>query len=299
MRGPTTLLVFGGEGQVGFELVRELAPLGRVVAPRRGDVDLANPDALRAAVRDARPDVVVNAAAYTAVDAAETDRERCHAVNATAPSILAAEAERAGAAVVHYSTDYVFDGRAGRPYTEDDAPNPLNVYGATKLEGEERVAAASTAYLIFRLSWVYGLHRRNFVRTMLRLAREREELRVVSDQVGAPTWSRMVAAATAQVLAASGRHPSGVREGVAAVRGLYHLSAGGATTWHGLAEAVLASDPRRGEQICRLVRAIPTSEYPTPARRPSYSVLSSDRAWERLRVRLPTWAEQLALCAGS
>ena len=288
-------LVLGAAGQLGFELVRELAAVGDVAALTRADVDLTDPDALRAAVRRAAPSVVINAAAYTAVDAAETDAARCHLVNAVAPAVLAEEAERSGAAIVHYSTDYVFDGTSDRPYTEADTPNPVGVYGATKLAGEHAVVAASTAHLIFRLSWVYGLRGRNFLRTMLRLARERDELRVVSDQQGAPTWSRLIAACTAQLLARAAHSPGGVRDAVARVGGLYHLGAAGATSWHGFAEAVLAADPDRDQQRCRVVRAVSTAEYPTAARRPAYSVLSSEKARRRLGLELPGWRRQLDL----
>jgi dTDP-4-dehydrorhamnose reductase len=218
-----------------------------------------------------------------------------------APGVLAAAAERAGAAVVHYSTDYVFDGTLSRPYTEDDAPNPLNVYGATKLGGERAVAAESSAYLTLRLSWVYGLRGRNFLLTMLRLARDREELRVVADQHGAPTWSRAIAAATARIVAAALADPRGPRAHFADRRGVYHLAAAGRTTWHGFAEAILAADPARAEQRCRRVLAIPTADYPTPARRPASSLLDGARAAERLGVALDGWRDQLAgaLAAGA
>jgi dTDP-4-dehydrorhamnose reductase len=255
---------------------------------------LTDGNALRDAVCRARPTVVVNAAAYTAVDAAEADADGCRLVNALAPGAIAAAAEEVGAAVVHFSTDYVFDGALARPYAEDDTPSPLSVYGASKLEGERAVAAASTAYLTFRLSWVYGLRGRNFLRTMLRLARERDELRVVADQFGAPTWSRLAAAGVAQALGAAARSPHGLRAGVAEARGVYHLSASGVTSWHGFAEAILAADPAREEQRCRSVRAVPTTEYPTPAARPPYSVLSNDKVVARFGVRLPDWRDQLA-----
>lgn len=294
-----TFLVFGANGQVGYELARELAPLGRVVALTRADLDLTDLAAVGATVRSVRPTVVLNAAAYTAVDAAETDVDACRVVNAVVPGVMAEAAEAVGAPIVHYSTDYVFDGTLGRPYTEKDAPNPLNVYGATKLEGEWAVAAASTAYLTLRLSWVYGLRGRNFLRTMLRLAREREELRVVSDQVGAPTWSRAIAEATGQVLTTLLRGPADVREAVGAASGVYHLSAGGQTSWHGFAEALLAADPAREEQRCRAVRPIASAEYPTAARRPGYSVLDGERLASRFGLRPPAWPEQLARALGA
>ena len=284
-----TFLVFGAEGQLGFELVRELASLGTVVGLARSDADLTSADGVRAAVRGARPTVVVNAAAYTAVDAAEANATECHLVNAVAPGVMAEEAARAGAAMVHFSTDYVFDGALHRPYTEADAPNPLSVYGATKRDGELAVEAAGGAYLTFRLSWVYGLRGRNFLRTMLRLARERDELAVVHDQVGAPTWSRLAAAGVAQALAVGARSPAGIRGAIGDARGVYHLSAAGATSWHGFATALLEHDPARHEQRARVVRAIATHEYPTAARRPPYSVLDNDRVAARFGVRLAGW----------
>lgn len=292
---PPSFLVLGSQGQVGFELLRALAPLGRVIGLSRADVDLTDDRAIRAAVVGARPAVVVNAAAYTAVDAAETDAGRCRQVNAVAPGVIAAAAEDVGAAMVHFSTDYVFDGTARQPYVEDDPPNPLNVYGSTKLDGERAVAAVSTAFITFRLSWVYGLRGRNFLTTMLRLAREREELEVVADQHGAPTWSRCAAQGAAEALDTAVRSSSSAREGVARVRGMYHLSASGETSWHGFAEAILAADPARGEQRCRRVRSVTSDSYPTAARRPHYSVLSNAKLSANLAVRLPNWREQLRL----
>jgi dTDP-4-dehydrorhamnose reductase len=294
-----TFLVFGAEGQLGFELVRELASLGRVVGLARTDADLTSADALRAAVRGARPTVVVNAAAYTAVDAAEEDAARCHLVNAVAPGVMAEEAARVGAAMIHFSTDYVFDGTLHRPYTEADAPNPLGVYGATKRDGELAVEAANGAYLTFRLSWVYGLRGRNFLRTMLRLARERDELAVVHDQIGAPTWSRLVAAGVLQALAAVAHSPAGMPGAIREVSGVYHLSAAGATSWHGFATALLEQDPARHEQRARVVRAIATRDFPTAARRPPYSVLDNDRVATTFGVRLPEWREQLRQAFGN
>jgi dTDP-4-dehydrorhamnose reductase len=196
---------------------------------------------------------------------------------------------------VHYSTDYVFDGAKEGAYTEDDAPNPLGVYGRTKLDGERAVAAANPAHLVFRTSWLYAARGHNFVRTMLRLARERDELRVVADQVGAPTWARAIAAATAQVVGAALRAPEGAAAWVGARAGVYHLTAAGATSWHGFAEAVLAADPAPAEQRARRVVPIATADFPTPARRPANSRLDCGRAAARLGVRIPDWHEQLRL----
>ena len=293
--GEPTLLVVGATGQVGYELVRELAPLGRVVALTRADCDLGDPAAAAAAVRAARPAVVVNAAAYTAVDRAEQEPDAARRANAEAPGAMAAAAAEGGAPFVHYSTDYVFDGAKDAPYVEADATNPLGVYGRTKLEGERAVAAANPAHLVFRTSWVYGARGQNFARTMLRLAREREELRVVADQVGAPTWARAVAAATAQVVGAALRAAGGAQAWTAEHAGVYHLASAGETSWHGFAEAVLAADPARDEQRARRVVPIATTDFPTPVRRPANSRLDSGLAAARLGVRIPDWRAQLAL----
>ena len=287
-----TFLLTGATGQLGWELRRTLAPLGPVIAPARAELDLAEPDGIRAALQHHHPSVIVNAAAYTAVDRAEAEAELAHAINAAAPVILAEEAARSGALLVHFSTDYVFDGAAERPYREADRPNPLNVYGRSKRAGERAIEEVGGTHLIFRTSWVYGMRGSNFLRSMLRLAREREEMRVVDDQIGAPTWSRMIAEATALVLAqiagAGWELPSDAG-------GVYHLTAGGETNWYGFAQAILERDPAREEQRCRTLRPIPTSEYPTPAARPRFSVLDNQRIAERFGIRLPHWRTQLEL----
>lgn len=288
-----TIIVTGADGQVGWELCRALAPLGRVVALRRSDVDLAEHDRLREAVRGLRPALIVNAAAYTAVDRAESEREAAFAVNAVAPGVLAAEAARTGATIVHYSTDYVFDGAADRAYVEDDPPSPMSVYGASKLAGDEAVAASGAPHLILRTSWVYAARGSNFMRTMLRLAHEREELRVVADQSGAPTPARLVAQVTAQLLA---RHATGASFELPAERwGSYHVASSGVTSWYEFACAILALDPRRDDQRCRAVTPIATSEFPTPARRPAYSVLDTGKLERTWGLRMPEWRGQLEL----
>ncbi|HEY0036202.1 MAG TPA: dTDP-4-dehydrorhamnose reductase [Longimicrobium sp.] len=279
------ILLLGRNGQVGWELERALAPLGRVTALGRGEADLTSPDRLREVVRSRRPSVIVNAAAYTAVDQAEGEPEAAFAANATAPGILAEEAKRLGALLVHYSTDYVFDGGAARPYREDDAPGPLNVYGRSKLEGERAIQAATDDHLILRTSWVYGTRGRNFLLTILRLLAERDELRIVADQVGAPTWSRMIAAATAAVLA---RHTGASRP-----VGVFHLTAAGQTTWHGFATAI--RDRAGGSAAGKPVRPIASSEYPVPAARPRWSVLDGARLEAAFGVELPSWDASLAL----
>lgn len=276
------ILLTGVNGQVGWELRRTLAPLGEVHALDRRALDLSDPDAIRATVRALRPQLIVNPAAHTAVDRAESEPELALAINATAPGVLAEEAARLGAGMVHYSTDYVFDGAKHEPYLESDAPNPLNVYGRTKLAGEEAVRASGAAHLILRTSWVYGLRGRNFLGTILRLAQERDELKIVADQIGAPTWSRVIAEASAQILAQRDwRERSGC----------YHLTAGGETSWHGFAGAILEAT---GSSI--VPAPIATADYPLPALRPAFSLLSNDRLFAAFGLRLPAWRDSLALC---
>jgi dTDP-4-dehydrorhamnose reductase len=291
-----TIVVTGATGQIGYEAVRQLAPLGKVVGLTRAELDLTKPAAIREMIRGLRPRVIVNAAAYTAVDRAESERALCATVNADAPGVLAEEARRLGALLVHYSTDYVFDGSKRTPYTEADPPAPLNVYGATKLAGEQAIDAAGGTYVILRTSWVYGARGTNFLRTMLRLARERTELRVVNDQVGAPTWSRSVAEATAVVVE---RELSRAEEGGDGLSGLYHVAAAGSTTWYEFARCILEGDPRREEQVCRAMVPITSAEYPTTARRPTYSVLDCTAFADRFRLSPLDWREQLALVLSS
>jgi len=283
MPDAAVILLTGGSGQVGSELLTTLAPLGRLVAPSRGELDLANPDAIRATVRELRPTCIVNAGAYTAVDRAESEADRCARVNAEAPGILAEESVRVGASIVHYSTDYVFDGRKRSPYREDDEPAPLNVYGRTKLEGERAVAASGARHLILRTSWVYGTRGSNFLRTMLKLAETRPTIRVVSDQTGSPTWSRSIAHVTAKVLerflSASERAEPGV----------YHLTAAGSTTWYDFARAIFAASATRGATPSPSVEPIVTAEYPTAATRPAYSVLDNEKIRRQFGVEIPDW----------
>jgi dTDP-4-dehydrorhamnose reductase len=283
------ILLTGATGQVGWELARSLAPLGEVHTPSRGELDLAEGVSLAERVAALAPDVIVNPAAYTDVDGAEREQEVAHAVNAEAPRVLAGYAAESGALLVHFSTDYVFDGRGGSPYPEYASPAPLNVYGASKLEGERAIAASGARHLVFRTGWVFGLRGRNFLRTIRNLAREREELRVVDDQFGAPTWCRLLAEAASQVLAQSLRAgPEDPRQGV------YHLTAGGVTSWHGFATAILRNPPPGGHR-CLSVLPIPSAAYPTTARRPAYSVLDGTRVQRDFGVRLPEWQHHLAL----
>ncbi len=286
------VLLIGGEGQVGWELRRTLAPLGTVHAPLRSDLDLESADSIIRVVRETRARLIVNAAAYTAVDKAETDVETATRVNADAVGVLAEEAKRGSAVLIHYSTDYVFDGNKAVPYTETDEPDPINVYGRTKLLGEKRIEEVNPLHLILRTSWVYGARGRNFLLTIRKLARERPVLKVVNDQTGCPTWCRLIAEATAQVVAmsatAQGPDPDWFQEN----GGLYHLSAQGSTTWYEFARAILGNDEGHAR-----VKAIPSAEYPTPARRPRNSALDSSRIQRQLGIALPDWRVGLALCA--
>jgi dTDP-4-dehydrorhamnose reductase len=291
MNNGRTVLVLGGTGQIGHEIIRELAWLGHVAAPTRQDADLEDAGVVRDLVRRVKPTVVVNAAAYTAVDAAESNEAACARLNAELPEILAQECRRIGALLIHFSTDYVFDGTKQIPYVETDATNPLSVYGASKLAGEDAIVDAGGAHLIFRTSWVYAARGRNFALTMLRLAREREELRVVDDQVGAPTSALAIATGVSSVVRRLCDAPD-FRAATEAATGLYHMSAAGSTTWLEFAKTILDDDPQRESQICRSLQPIATSEYPTPAVRPAYSVLDNAKLAEAFGVRLLSWREQ-------
>jgi len=286
------LLLIGANGQVGWELRRTLAGLGEVVAASlEGEygptIDLMDPKSLARLVDEARPDAVINAAAYTAVDRAEQDRDSAQQINADAVGELGVLLAKRAVPVVHYSTDFVFSGTLGRPYTEDDQPDPLNVYGETKLAGERALLDAGARALVFRTSWVYGARGANFLLTMRRLFAERDELRVVDDQIGSPTWSRMLAEMTAQVLYRVLRGELDLDE----VGGLYHLTGGGEVSWYGFACAILEAC---GEG-CNLT-PIPSSEYPAPAPRPAYSVLDNGHFERTFGLAMPHWRDSLAQC---
>ncbi|HAU80014.1 MAG TPA: dTDP-4-dehydrorhamnose reductase [Stenotrophomonas sp.] len=288
-----TILLLGANGQLGQELRRALAPLGTIVATTRSGAlpdgsacevaDFDQPASLAALLDRVRPTVVVNAAAYTAVDRAEDDREAAFRANAEAPGVLAHWCAQAGVPLVHYSTDYVFDGQGTRPYREDDATAPLGVYGASKLAGEQAIRAAGGRHLIFRTAWVYASHSANFLRTMLRVGAERDVLRVVADQVGTPTPAALIADVTAQALQHDG-----------ALSGTWHLTAKGETSWHGFAEAIFADAVATGVlPRAPIVEAISTAEYPTPAKRPAYSHLDVAKLEQDFGVSLPSWQEGL------
>ena len=297
------VLVTGARGQVGSEVVRELAGRAEVHAFDRGTLDLADAGQIAARVREVHPDVIVNAGAYTAVDRAESEPEAARAVNGVAPGILAEEARRAGALLVHFSTDYVFDGTKPGPYLEADPPRPLGVYGLTKLEGERAIEAAGGHHVILRTSWVYGPHGKNFLLTMLRLAASHPEVRVVDDQHGAPTSSRALARLVREVLDRNGDTDELLRaevDEVAERTGLYHATAAGETTWHGFAQAIFREMERRQKSFAApRVVAIPTREYPTPARRPANSVLSSVRLQQTFGVSIPDWRRGLEECVSA
>jgi dTDP-4-dehydrorhamnose reductase len=288
------ILVTGADGQVGWELARTLKPLGEVFALNRAECDLSNPAALAAALDRVRPDIICNAAAYTAVDRAESEPELARRVNATAVGEIGQWAAVNAALVLHYSTDYVFDGRATRPYPEDALTSPKNVYGRTKLQGEELLAASGAAALTCRTSWVFSARGHNFVRTILRLAREREVLRVVADQRGSPTWARWLAEASAQLLGDAVASTAGASTHWRSLGRTLHLTGSGETSWHGFAEQILATDPARAEQRVQRTEAISTAEFPTPASRPAYTVLDCEKA-EALGIHRPRWEAQLAI----
>lgn len=289
------ILLIGNTGQVGWELERSLATLGDVVAVGRNTVpyriDLTNLDSVRHIVRDVQPNWIINAAAYTAVDQAEEEEDQALRINGEAPAVLAELAKELNAVLIHYSTDYVFDGRARTPYREDDPANPLNAYGRTKLAGENNIQAVDGKYFIFRTSWIYGLRGKNFLLTIQRLAREREELRIVADQIGAPTWCRNIAEATSQIMSQLNGQPEIQNE----VTGLYHLSAAGQTSWHGFAEAIVTMLRELEDLPIKRVHEIETGDYPLPAQRPKYSVLSNDKVKRLMGIHMPPWKRALEL----
>ena len=298
------ILLTGKTGQVGRELSVLLPRFGDVCAPNRQELDLAKPDEIRKLIRNIRPQLIVNAAAYTAVDQAESDQAMAQAINGYAPQIIAEEGKRIGACLVHYSTDYIFDGKKGAPYVEDDPPNPQNAYGATKLAGERAVQGSGIPHLVFRIAWIYAQEGRNFLLTVLRLAAERGELKIVCDQKGAPTWSREVAQTTIQILSRVCSAENSIS--FSGISGTYHMSAGGETTWDGFGAAIL-EEIRNADTgapwiaaatggrpiIARRVLPITTAEYPQAARRPAYSVLSNVRLARTFGTTMPHWRTQL------
>jgi dTDP-4-dehydrorhamnose reductase len=288
------ILLTGATGQVGWELARTLLPLGEIIAVDRNQADLADLSSLRAIIQNHKPSVIVNPAAYTAVDKAESEQGLAFLVNAEAPGVLAEEANKIGAMLVHYSTDYVFDGSKNSPYTEDDTTNPINIYGQSKLAGEQAIQSVAGDYLILRTSWVYASRGNNFLKTILRLAAEREELKIVADQIGSPTWARLIAESTAHVLQQSVLEK---RNGCFK-SGIYHLTSSGDTSWHGFAQKIVDIVREQGkvELKNRAIHPIPTTDYPLPAQRPANSRLSSDRLEQQFGLTLPSWDNALKLC---
>jgi dTDP-4-dehydrorhamnose reductase len=283
------ILVTGKNGQVGWELQRTLAPLGQLIALDAEDMDLSDADAIRRKVREIAPHIIVNPAAHTAVDNAESEPDLAMAINGTAAGVLAEEAKQLDALLIHYSTDYVFDGTKASPYVESDTPNPQSVYGKTKLAGEQAIQAVGGKHLILRTSWVYGVHGGNFVKTILRLAKERSELRIVADQYGAPTWARLLATSTAQVINGYSAEKSGV----------YHLTPHGRTNWHEFAEEIVRlarqyDDALKDKPL--VIHPIATHEYPLPAKRPANSSLSTEKVHQTFGLELPQWEKDLAEC---
>jgi dTDP-4-dehydrorhamnose reductase len=292
--GKARVLLLGARGQVGRELIGTLAPFANVEALDRAALDLADLDAVASAVRAAKADVVINAAAYTQVERAETEPALARRINGDAPEVLAKEAARSGALLVHFSTDYVFDGTAKRPYREDDPPVPTTAYGSSKLAGDEAVLGSHAEAYVFRVAWVYSRGRHNFLTTMERLARERDELRVVADQYGTPTWSRAIAEATAQAVAQWWESRGGSKP--ARPRGLYHMASADHTTWHGFASAIvdhLDFPPGKSRPI---VTPITSAEYVSRVARPAWTVLDSRKLLETFGLSLPSWKKQLEKC---
>ncbi len=288
------ILLTGATGQVGWELARTLMPVGEVVAVDRSQADLADLKALRAIIQQHQPDVIVNPAAYTAVDKAETERDLAFLINAEAPGVLAEEAKKIGALLVHYSTDYVFDGTKNALYTEEDSTNPINVYGQSKLAGEQTIQSVAGDYLILRTSWVYANRGNNFLKTILRLAAEREELKIVADQIGSPTWARLIAETTAHIL----RQTLLERQGGSFNSNVYHLTSSGDTSWHGFAQKIVEIIREQGKMALKnkAIHPIPTTDYPLPAKRPANSRLSTNRLEHQFGLTLPSWDNALRLC---
>ncbi len=282
------ILLLGKNGQLGWELARCLPPLGQVVSADFPDIDLCNPASVRTAVQAAKPEVIVNATAYTAVDQAESQSDLAYGVNCSGPAVLAEEAKSRDAVLIHYSTDYVFDGTKGQPYLETDSTQPLNVYGKSKLAGEQALQTTDGAYLILRTAWVYSLRGDSFVNKLLRWARQNETLRVVDDQVSNPTWARMLAEITAQALA---RGAGALRER----KGLYHLAGRGYASRFEWAQRILELDPHNQEQSVKTLAPASTSDFPTPAQRPLFSALDCTRFEQTFGLALPDWKEALAL----
>ncbi len=295
-----TILILGKNGQLSYELHHTVAPLGRVVALGSAELDLSQikngqSTHIEKVLEDLRPQIILNAAAYTAVDKAEQEPDLAETINTQAPRLLATFARKHGALLVHYSTDYVFNGTAKKPYTEEDATNPLGVYGKTKEAGEQAIRTSGCRYLIFRTCWLYANRGKNFYLTMRRLAASRPEIRVVNDQIGCPTGARMVAQATALVLSQCLQKGLDASENLF---GTYNMAADGSASWAEFAQAILDTMPA-AEKMCSTIIPIPSSDYPTPAKRPAYSVLSTEKLQKNFGIAMPTWQDNLRLVSQS
>ena len=289
------ILLTGKNGQVGWELNRSLSKLGTVFAMGREDMDLSKPETLRPVIQDIRPDIIINAAAYTAVDKAESEPDLAMIVNGIAPGVIAKEAKKIGAAVIHYSTDYVFDGKATSPYKEENPTYPLSVYGNSKLAGEQAVSQAGIPHIIFRTSWVYSLRGGNFLTTIQKLAQTRKQIKVVDDQTGTPTSARAIAESTTHILG-QGLNAGTTKSSIFSHPGIFHISCGGETNWFGFAKTILKlSGLSEGTEVT----PIPTSEYPTLATRPKYSLLSNKKLKQVFHHEMPPWQDDLQECLGS
>ncbi|MEN8257639.1 MAG: dTDP-4-dehydrorhamnose reductase [Thermodesulfobacteriota bacterium] len=297
MKSPTSpiILITGKNGQVGWELQRTLLPLGHIVALDRHALDLADNESIRKAIQHIKPDVIVNAAAYTAVDKAEEEQELAMQVNGSAPGVLAEEAKQQKALLIHYSTDYVFDGNKQTPYTETDGPKPINIYGASKLAGEQAIQTIDADHVILRTSWVYGSRGNNFLLTMLKLMKERENLRIIADQTGTPTWARLIAETTAQIV----KQSLVERQQKTFQSELYHLTSSGQTTWHSFAKNIreIAHKQSKSDVMkIQNIHPISTAEYPTLAKRPKNSCMAIAKLQQKYNVIMPSWDEALELC---
>ncbi len=286
------ILLIGKNGQVGWQLERALAPLGEVMATDKNVIDMAKHNSIISTIQNIKPDLIVNASAYTAVDKAESDADTAMSINASALSVIATEAKKINAVVIHYSTDYVFDGAKNKPYTENDTTNPMGIYGKSKLEGEKMLAEAGVPYLIFRTSWVYDTRGKNFLLTMLRLAQEREEMRVVNDQTGSPTWAKMIAMATSQIISQGSKDIQGfIQEN----KGIYHMTSAGETTWYNFAKNIIENAAGQKNFKVKSIIPITTNEYPTPAKRPQYSVMDNSKLKNTFNISIPSWEKGLKL----
>lgn len=292
------ILLTGKNGQVGEELNKILAPFGAVTATNKTEMDLSDPNQILYTLRQVKPELIINAGAYTAVDKAESEPELARAINCVAPEILAKEAKKMGATLIHYSTDYTYSGEIrNKPYIESDLSSPINVYGKTKLDGDKAIELSGASYLIFRTSWIYGSKSKNFLRTILRLAKEKTVLRVVDDQIGTPTWCQSIADATGKIIMQlNDKNDGSLSEKVYKVSGIYHMTCEGETNWHMFARAIL--ELTRPDPMPQVI-AIPSTQYPTLATRPAYSVLSNSKLHNTFGVQLPHWADALKSCLNS